>query len=344
MASIRQRGDSWTAEIRKKKAGVVIYSDIRTFTGPKAEQLATDWAKRAEESLKRGGVPESKPNIVTLGELIQRYGETLARVKEVGRSRESHIAKLTLDFADVKLASITAYTFTKYAEERRASGAGPATVMQDLSVVRGALGIAKVMYGIDANADTVKEAMAALSKMKVIAKSRKRTRRPTAEELNSLEREFVKMQVQPTVKIPMHKIMWVAIALPRRLGELTAMRWDDLSDNVIVLRDTKNPTAPRTEEVPVLPKAAELIAELPIIDERILPYESQSISAAWQRACKKLSIEDLHFHDLRREGVSRLFEAGYTIPEVAKVSGHLDWSMLKIYTEISAKNVLEKFT
>ena len=52
----------------------------------------------------------------------------------------------------------------------------------------------------------------------------------------------------------------------------------------------------------------------------------------------------LEGYDLRREGVSRLFEAGYAIPEVAKVSGHLDWSMLKIYTEISAKNVLEKFT
>ena len=344
MGAVKQRGELWTVEICKKKGGAIIHYETKSWKGPKAEQLARDWEKRTEAAIAKHGIPQRKSSIVTLGELIQRYGETLAKVKEIGRSRESHLVKLAVEFSDVKLDTITPHTFTKYAEGRRASGAGPATVMQDLSVVRGALGVAKVMYGIDVNADPVKEAMAVLSKMKIIAKARKRTRRPTMEELKALENVFKKMQGHPSCKIPMHQIMWVAIELPRRIGELTAMLWEDLNDNVIVLRDTKNPIEPRTEYVPVLPKAAELIAALPIIDERILPYNEESVSASWQRACKKLLIEDLHFHDLRREGVSRLFEAGYAIPEVAKVSGHLDWSMLKIYTEISAKNVLEKFT
>lgn len=47
-----------------------------------------------------------------------------------------------------------------------------------------------------------------------------------------------------------------------------------------------------------------------------------------------LGIEDLHFHDLRHEGVTRLFEMGRTIPQAASVSGHRSWSSLKRYAHI----------
>jgi len=42
-----------------------------------------------------------------------------------------------------------------------------------------------------------------------------------------------------------------------------------------------------------------------------------------------LKIEDLHFHDLRHEGTSRLFEAGLTIEKVALVTGHKDSRFIK---------------
>jgi len=59
-----------------------------------------------------------------------------------------------------------------------------------------------------------------------------------------------------------------------------------------------------------------------------------SIVAAFTRACKLLGIEGLHFHDLRHCGVSRLFEMGRTIPQVACVSAHRSWSSLKRYAHI----------
>ena len=52
---------------------------------------------------------------------------------------------------------------------------------------------------------------------------------------------------------------------------------------------------------------------------RVFPHNHRSVSAAFTRACNKLKIEDLHFHDLRHEGTSRLFEAGLTIEKVALV-------------------------
>jgi integrase len=73
---------------------------------------------------------------------------------------------------------------------------------------------------------------------------------------------------------------------------------------------------------------------MPRVKPEIFPYSTDAISAAFTRACKILGIKDLRFHDLRHEGISRLFEIGRTIPQVAAVSGHRSWSSLKRYTHI----------
>ena len=71
----------------------------------------------------------------------------------------------------------------------------------------------------------------------------------------------------------------------------------------------------------------------PSID-RIFPYNGKSLGAAFRRACRALGIVDLRFHDLRHEATSRLFEAGFDIPEVSLVTGHKDWKMLRRYLNL----------
>src|SRR6185437_3759883 len=90
------------------------------------------------------------------------------------------------------------------------------------------------------------------------------------------------------------------------------------------------------------PEASAIIESMPKHDARIFPYTTDAISAAFTRACKVLGIntddmpdeQRLHFHDLRHEGVSRLFEMGRTIPQAAAVSGHRSWSSLQRYAHI----------
>ena len=65
---------------------------------------------------------------------------------------------------------------------------------------------------------------------------------------------------------------------------------------------------------------------------RVFPFNARTVSAYFTRAVTTLGLRDLHLHDLRHEGISRLFEAGYRIEQVALVSGHRDWAMLKRYT------------
>ena len=74
-------------------------------------------------------------------------------------------------------------------------------------------------------------------------------------------------------------------------------------------------------------------------DDRIFPYHHKSAGTAFTRACHDLGIEDFHFHDLRHEGTSRLFEAGFAIEQVALVTGHKDWKMLRRYTHLKPESL-----
>src|SRR3546814_406315 len=73
--------------------------------------------------------------------------------------------------------------------------------------------------------------------------------------------------------------------------------------------------------------------------DRIFPYNPRSVGTAFRRACRALKIENLHFHDLRHEATSRLFEAGLRIEQVALVTGHRDWKMLKRYTHLRPEHL-----
>lgn len=85
------------------------------------------------------------------------------------------------------------------------------------------------------------------------------------------------------------------------------------------------------------PEAMAVIKTMPRRAPEIFPFSAETISITFTRACKILGIDDLHFHDLRHEGISRLFEMGWTIPHVAAVSGHRSWQSLKRYTHLQAK-------
>ena len=124
------------------------------------------------------------------------------------------------------------------------------------------------------------------------------------------------------------------------------MTWADYDakKGTVLLRDTKSPGEVRDELVPVPPAAQKIIDGLPRIDERILPYKPESVSAAFQRCVRRLGLEDIRLHDLRHEGISRLSEAGLQIQEVAMISGHTNWSTLRRYTHLKPAQVLEKLS
>ena len=182
------------------------------------------------------------------------------------------------------------------------------------------------------------DARVVLDKLGLIGRSKQRTRRPTLAELDKLMTYYTVAEVKRKDIIPMTRLIPFAIFSTRRQEEITRMEGKDLDklNLEIIVRDMKNPGEKIGIDVTTMltPESLQLIELQPATQAIIWPYNAESVSASFTRACAFLGIDDLHFHDLRHEGISRLFEMGWNIPRVACVSGHRSWTSLKRYTHL----------
>jgi integrase len=139
----------------------------------------------------------------------------------------------------------------------------------------------------------------------------------------------------------------LALETGMRLGELLGLEWPrvKLDTRVAHLPVTKN-GEPRS--VPLSSKAIETLMRVPrnLQNHRVFWTwtRSDSVENAWKRAVVNAEIIGLRFHDLRHEATSRLFERGLSLPEVASITGHKTWSMLRRYTHLKAEDLAAKLT
>ena len=328
-------GTRYKAVVRRKRDGRLVYSAARTFS---RRALAQAWAAKLEGDLENPGALERLGGGPTVGDLIKRYIRELDEIRPLGRTHRATLEML-LDWPIAgKVASkLDGADLVSHCEERRKKGAGASTVMQDVIMLRGPLGIAKVKWRLPSvTTAPIDDAMPLLRQLGLVARPGRRDRRLEGDEGKRLIAYF-KKQDQDSV-IPMADIMDFALWTARRLGEIFTLRWADLDrkKKTLTVRGIKDPRHRVINHTfPLLGDALKIIDRQPVIDERIFPYNGKSAGARFTRAKAELKIGNLRFHDLRREAASRLFEAGYEIHEVAQVTGHKSLDTLwSIYTKL----------
>ena len=134
-----------------------------------------------------------------------------------------------------------------------------------------------------------------------------------------------------------------AIETAMRRGEILALGWSEvnLERRSVTILESKNG---HSRTIPLTPTAYALMHSLDRgEDDRVFPVTKNALKMAWGRMMTLADIDDLRFHDLRHEAVSRFFEMGLTVPEVASISGHRDMKMLMRYAHASEAVVLKKF-
>ena len=72
----------------------------------------------------------------------------------------------------------------------------------------------------------------------------------------------------------------------------------------------------------------------------LFSYTARGLSGAFLKLCRKVKIDDLHFHDLRHEATSRFFEKGLNPVGVATITGHKDTKMLMRYTHLKSEDLV----
>ena len=90
--------------------------------------------------------------------------------------------------------------------------------------------------------------------------------------------------------------------------------------------------------------ATSILVQWSHTSERIFPVTDVAVRQAWNRLVKRAGITNLRFHDLRHEAISRFFEMGLSVPEIALISGHRDPRMLFRYTHLRAEDVVKKLS
>lgn len=247
----------------------------------------------------------------------------------------------------IALAEIKPVDYLNHCRARIAAGAKPQTVNQDATYLGSSLKYAVEILEVDG----AEVAYAALRKAKpqlvreqLIGKSVPRNRRPTPEELDRLLALFGTPPKHPRKGlIPMVPIVKFSYLTSRRISETCRITWSDLDHEkrTCLVRDLKNAKGKGFHDsFPLLGEAWDLVMAQPRVGERIFPFNPKSCGAKYTRAKAKLGIVNLRLHDNRRDCLSRLFEEGYSVPEVQKVSLHRNAAiLLRTYTALKPEDL-----
>jgi len=175
----------YTAIIRIRRGGAILHRESRTFAHRSA---AVSWAKRREVVLEDpSALTRVQHGAPTLGELIRWYIDTFETVSKWQRSKQTHLEFLERHALGKSNAlALTSAALIDHVRSRRAKGAGPARVANDLIWTGVVLRAAKSVKELPVRPEIVQEMRDTCGQLRLIGKARKRARRPTPGELEQL--------------------------------------------------------------------------------------------------------------------------------------------------------------
>jgi len=320
MATLRKRGDKWHVQVRR--SGI---SKTKSFSHKSDAQA---WARKIEREIDTGDMQiakeMSKPE--TVEQLLQRYIHEVTAKKRGAEAEKYRINNIIRQFnSALPITAVRSDHFARYRDKRLLQVSG-SSVHRELSLLRHCFEVARREWGLPIKQNPVAD-------VTMPETARARTRRATDAELELLRSHCT------------HQMLWqiitIAIETGMRRGEIINVHWDHIDWELMTLHipTTKN-GHPRT--IPLTETAVETFQAMPKTDDRVFPMSGNAVRLAWERLKKKAGIEDLRFHDLRHEAVSRFFEMGLSVPEVALISGHRDLRMLHRYTHLKPEKVALK--
>lgn len=132
-----------------------------------------------------------------------------------------------------------------------------------------------------------------------------------------------------------------------RLSEVATLTWGqvDLERAMLQLRWTKTG---KRRDVPVPAPALAILVAMSAErapphapTDRLFTRDPDRFSSAFSRLTDRLSVLDLHLHDLRHTALTRLRRAGVDVLTMQRISGHATLAMLARYNTVDEEDLLQ---
>ncbi len=326
MATVINRDGRWQCKIRRQGYPV----KTRTFS-LKAEAEA--WARQIESQMDRGEWQDRRAaERTTVGEAVKTWQTSILSklAKSTQASDNVRCGIIQKDeIAKVALAKVSPLTIMDFIDRCDEAERSPATAFQYVMIISRTINTARELWGMPYLINPV-SALPRERKSFLRQKGREARRLMGDEEAKLLEHSSKQM----------HRIIRFALQTAMRRSEISDLRWADVHEveRFALARDTKNGDNRR---VPLSSKALSILAEIarPEKSENqkfVFQMSASAITQAMSDTCSRAEIDDLRFHDLRHEAISRLAATGrFPTSRLGAISGHKDIKMLAHYDHAS---------
>jgi integrase len=337
MASIQKRNSRFRVRITREGKSTLcatFYSRLE----------AVQWAKHTEAQLRLGLYeepqnPRNPTQDVLFEEAATHYMNTHSVHKKIVRSETYRLQILIKRWKDLTLKQVDKHAILTLRDDLLALGRSGETVNHYLNT------LSKLFQMVNSEWDLPLQNP--VKGVKRMPPAKGRTKRITA----SIEQLL--LGSCDALSLPLlRSIIQFAIQTGMRRGELMGLTWADidLPNRKAYLHDTKNGD-PR--QVPLTQDAVAILSALSKDESgKVFPMSLVTLRIQFERVCiftKKQYTEggtnpfdDLRFHDLRHEALSRLSDAGLNVIELSHISGHRTLSMLKRYVHCSHTAIFMK--
>ncbi len=295
MATIRQRGNTWQAIVKRK--GYPTQS--KSF---ELKKDAEKWARHQERLLDAGQwVDRSEAEETTLSQLLERYEKEVSinkrgadiesiRIRVIKRSR----------IVDYSVASITSRMVAEY-RDKRLSIVSASTVHKELALLSNLFNVAIKDWGF-----TISNPVSLIRKP-APSKTRDRV-------LNDDQRHALLSAVSQCRNPWVKPVVIFALETAARRGEILSLTWRDV-DLERRIAKVSGKTGSRT--IPLSPACVAMLKTLPrSLDGLVFPVTVDTLKQAYERAVARAGIEDFTFHDLRHDALTRLAKLGLNVLEL----------------------------
>ena len=342
---LKEGGITFQAAFRLRRRGMDEIYETASFP---SEKEAKSWLEKTKAKFSLG-ILEKKTEAkrTTFMEAVLRYKDEILPLKKGKKQDNYKLNTIIKSFPINKfLADITPADISKYKIERLKQVSGT-TVIHELALISHIFSTAIKEWNFYDLINPVTK----ISKPKF---NKSRDRRIKNEEIEYIIKNTESEFLKPIVRLALETAM--------RQSEISEMTWDmvDLKKRTITLPETKNG---EKRVVPLSPNAFSIISNLTIPiskTEKVFNITSHSVSTSFAKAVKRSRkiyekdcleknqqpepdfLVNIHFHDLRHEATSRLFEKGFRVAEVSAITGHKTLEMVKLYTHISPEHLVSR--